>query len=150
MLPPQTSAYFAYGSNLCFPQLRERAPSAKPLGPAELHGYRLAFTRKSIRWNGLAADVVPDPGDSVWGALYSLDVDDYQKLDRSEFLGTGYRRISVDPVLQSRAIPVAAFTYEVIDRQPEGRPPPEYLARMIAGARATGLPETWIDKLVEL
>jgi len=144
---PRTSSYFAYGSNLHFPQLQERAPSARALGVAQLPGYRLAFTRKSTRWNGLAADVVPDPTASVYGALYSLHVEDLAGLDRSEFQGIGYRRVSVEPIFASTGAPITAFTYEVINRQPEGKPPPAYLARIIEGARATGLPASWLEVL---
>lgn len=144
---PRTSSYFAYGSNLHFPQLQERAPSALALGVAQLPGYRLAFTRKSTRWNGLAADVLPDPTASVYGALYSLHVEDLAGLDTSEFQGIGYRRVAVEPILVSTGYPIGAFTYEVINRQPEGKPPPAYLARMIEGAQATGLPVSWLEVL---
>ncbi|MDY0002073.1 MAG: gamma-glutamylcyclotransferase family protein [Polyangia bacterium] len=35
--------YFAYGSNLDQAQMRRRCPTAAPIGPATLDGWRLAF-----------------------------------------------------------------------------------------------------------
>ena len=58
---------FAYGSNLA---AEEVAPGARFLGPAVLPDYRLALTRRSIRWGGGVVDVVPAPGERVWGAAY--------------------------------------------------------------------------------
>ena len=138
--------YFAYGSNLHTPQLRARAPSARFLEAARLDDYRLGFTRDSRRWGGLAADVIQDEGASVWGALFDVSREDIVALDRSEYAGTGYRRV---PVLVN-ARPMAwrsAFTYEVIDKKTEGRPPGPYIEQIIRGAQACGLPPTWLEFL---
>jgi hypothetical protein len=139
--------YFAYGSNLHLPQLRERAPSAKPVGVGRLTDHRLAFTRQSTRWDGLAADILSTPGSSVFGAVVSISRDDLDGLDRSEYLGVGYRRIRVFPRLGIPSGPVGAFTYEVIDKQSEGKPPSDYLATILIGARELGLPPAWIGFL---
>ena len=138
--------YFAYGSNLHSPQLLSRAPSALFAGTARLDGYRLGFTRDSQRWGGLAADVIRDDDSAVWGALYDVGREDIGALDRSEFAGSGYWRL---PVLVNKR-PMAwrpAFTYEVISKVPEGRPPRPYIDQIIRGAEVCGLPQSWLDFL---
>ena len=61
--------YFAYGSNLHWPQMKERCPSARFHCVAKLKDHRLAFTRKSISRDCGVADVVPEQGHDVWRSL---------------------------------------------------------------------------------
>jgi gamma-glutamylcyclotransferase len=131
--------YFAYGSNMA----RGAMPEARLVSPARLAGYRLALTRRSIRWQAGVLDVVAAPGESVWGALFELDDDDLARLDAKEGAGFAYRRIEVDLEDGRRAI-----AYEVIDKEPVEVPPaPEYSALVLAGARECGLPDDWVSEL---
>lgn len=84
--------YFAYGSNMDEQDMRRRCPGSRPLGSARLDGHRLAFTRRSIRSATGVADVLPTPGHTVWGALYELDEDEFEVLDRKEGVGWAYVR----------------------------------------------------------
>ena len=65
--------YFAYGSNMDWDQMRTRCPSAAFVGIARLPDHRLAFTRFSKTRKCGVADVVPAKGQSVWGAVFSID-----------------------------------------------------------------------------
>jgi gamma-glutamylcyclotransferase len=131
--------YFAYGSNMA----RGAMPEARLVSPARLDGYRLALTRRSIRWQAGVLDVVAAPGESVWGALFELDDADLERLDAKEGAGFAYRRIEVDLDDGRRAI-----AYEVIDKEPGEVPPaPEYSALVLAGARECGLPDDWVSEL---
>jgi gamma-glutamylcyclotransferase len=131
--------YFAYGSNMA----RGAMPEARLVSPARLDGYRLALTRRSIRWQAGVLDVVAAPGESVWGALFELDDADLERLDAKEGAGFAYRRIEVDLDEGRRAI-----AYEVIDKEPVEVPPaPEYSALVLAGARECGLPDDWVSEL---
>ena len=123
------------------------AESGGPLvGPARLDGYELAFRRRSIRWGGGAADLLPAPGGHVWGALF--EIDDWTELDAREGLGRAYERVTVTVSLNGS--PVAAETYVVIDKEPADVPPtPEYAATMLRGAEACGLPEDYVAGLRE-
>ena len=123
--------YFAYGSNM--------APAAGFVRPARLEGYRLALTRRSIRWKAGVVDIVPAEGAQVWGALYEVAGADLELLDAKEGAGFAYRRIEVELDGGERAI-----AYAVIDKEPEPGPPdPEYAALVLAAARDRGLPEEW-------
>ena len=128
--------YFAYGSNM--------AAEEGFVRPARLDGYRLALTRRSIRWQAGVLDIVPAAGRHVWGALF--DVADLEPLDAKEGAGFAYRRVEVELDGGERAI-----AYEVIDKEPEPvLPDPEYAALVLAAARERGLPEEWAVELREL
>src|SRR4051812_15026159 len=113
-------------------------------GPARLDGYRLALTRRSIRWKAGVLDIVPAEGHHVWGALF--EVADLAHLDAKEGAGFAYRRIELDLDGGQRAI-----AYEVIDKEPEPIPPdPGYAALVLDAARDRALPEEWQAQLREL
>jgi gamma-glutamylcyclotransferase len=131
--------YFAYGSNMA----RGAMPEARSVGPARLQGYRLALTRRSIRWQAGVLDIVAAPAESVWGGLFELNDGDLERLDAKEGAGLAYRRIEVE--LEDG---VRAIAYEVIDKEPVEVPPaPEYAALVLAGARECGLPDDWVSEL---
>jgi gamma-glutamylcyclotransferase len=139
--------YFAYGSNLAPRIMEEWCPGADYLGPARLDDFRLAFLRRSTRWKAGAADVVPEEGHAVWGALYVVGEAELDALDAKEFVAaSGYRRREV--VVEHDGTRVAAATYEVVDKaDDELTPKAEYLALMLEGATDRGLPDEWIDHL---
>ena len=80
--------YFAYGSNLWLPRMRERCPDARAWGVATLEDYRLA--------ERLYADIEKRTGAHVQGVIYSVTAGDIESLDRFEGLAQGvYRRVNV-------------------------------------------------------
>jgi hypothetical protein len=112
--------------------------------PARLDGYRLALTRRSIRWQAGVLDIVPAEGRRVWGALY--EVADLTRLDEREGAGFAYQRVEMELDGGERAI-----AYEVIDKEPEPIPPaPEYVELVLTGARERGLPQEWHAELWEV
>lgn len=76
--------YFAYGSNLDIKQMKKRCPDSTILGVGCLKGYRLDFTHYSLKWEGGAADVIPDSGKEVWGIVYEISQPDFVKLNSYE------------------------------------------------------------------
>jgi gamma-glutamylcyclotransferase len=130
---------FAYGSNMASSEMEAWCPRHRYLGPARLDGFRVEFRRRSIRWRGGAADIVPAAGESVWGALYELPDGEFDRLDRKEGEGLAYRRRAVE--VEHNGQQRAAVAYEVIDKEPEEvEPTPEYLELLRAAARERGLP----------
>lgn len=80
--------YFAYGSNLWWPRMRQRCPGARAWGAATLDGYRLV--------ERLYADIGRQADSQVHGVLYTVTAADLASLDRFEGLADGvYRRINV-------------------------------------------------------
>ncbi len=138
-----TVLYFAYGSNLDVPQMQERCPTSKPVMRARLGDHRLDFTHLSRRWGGGAADILPEPGATVWGGLYQLDREEIERLDGFE---GGYDRLEVR-VLGNGASPFHAISYTV--RQKEAHPPTEaYLDRILRWGAEWGLPESYLADLL--
>jgi len=138
--------YFAYGSNLLPARLRERTPSARSVGAAELPGYRLAWHKHGIDDSGKCDIVATDAGaDRVHGALYEIETGDWPALDFAEELGTGYEacivRVRVDGHWRT------AHSYRALQITPELRPFEWYKAFVVHGARAHALPGDYIHGL---
>ena len=139
------SLYFAYGSNLSLQQFARRCPGAKPAGRARLVEYRLAFTRYSTKRKGGVADIVPEPGATVWGALYEVDESHLMALDEFEGVPRAYLRQPVR-VLDDGDAEREALAY-FANRTGEFAPSRAYLDIILRGARDHGLPEDYTAAL---
>ncbi len=142
--------YFAYGSNMDESEIREHCASCRYRGPARLESHRLAFTRRSIRSGSGVADVLPAPGQEVWGALYELDERDLDALDAKEGRGWAYAREHKHVMLSTDGSEHEAIVYAVISKEPvEIAPSRAYLNRLIAAAEDRGLPEAYVATLAQ-
>jgi gamma-glutamylcyclotransferase (GGCT)/AIG2-like uncharacterized protein YtfP len=137
--------YFAYGSNLHLKQFARRCPGATALGRARLPDYRLAFTRYSTGRKGGVADVVPEPGAEVWGALYEVNDGHLASLDEYEGVPRSYRRDTVR-VFDDEGIEREAWVY-FANQTGEFAPSRLYLGIIVQGARDHGLPEEYVASL---
>ena len=145
--------YFAYGSNMNPAQMAERCAAARVVCAACLPGYRLGFYGRNRVWDGGQETVVQQSGQQVWGVLYELSFGDAASLDvwSSVRLDGGG----------------AYFHYPVLVRDAAGRehtavlykkdvlgqavpPSSQYLAHIVAGAEANGLPQAYVDYLKNL
>ena len=81
--------YFAYGSNMNWPQMQRRCPSSKFVCVARLANYQFGITRHSRLRDCGTANVFPGPGKEVWGVVYDVSNSELLILDRFE---DGYRR----------------------------------------------------------
>lgn len=134
--------YFAYGSNMSQMRLRQRVPSARRVGSAELAGHQLAF-HKAGRDGSAKCDIVPQADASVYGVVFEIDADEKPLLDRCEDLGRGYRieTVMLDVPNHGR---LSAFTYAamLIDRRLQ--PFDWYKQHVLFGATANKLPQDYI------
>lgn len=139
--------YFAYGSNMAGPVMSAACAEHRFLGPARLPGYRFAFMRRSVRTGTGVADILPDPESSVWGALYELEQDRLDALDRKETLGSAYEHLDV-VVLTGDGASHGAMAYSVIAKEPiEVRPSLAYVEGLMQGARERSLPRDYVASL---
>jgi hypothetical protein len=149
--------YFGYASNLDPVQMRERAPSHRVIGLAELRDHRLIFPRFSTRWNGGSASLQPTHGGSVWGVVFDVDDTDLANLDRMEgFQGVGdqhneYDRIDVfvelvraDDGSVPRRLRATTFVARPENPQPPSR---RYLDAILRGAAHHRLPDDYVAAL---
>jgi gamma-glutamylcyclotransferase (GGCT)/AIG2-like uncharacterized protein YtfP len=136
--------YFAYGSNLSSPRMRERVPSARSRGVARLDGLRLALDKPG-RDGTAKANLRPEPGGSVWGVVWALDPGHWPALDACE---RGYRRVEVAVSLAGASTAVATYVSELRTDVPV--PSRAYKRFLVDGAREHGLPAHWVALLEAL
>lgn len=144
----RTHLYFAYGSNLCLPRIRKRAPSATPIAIGCLPGYQILFHKRSVDGSGKCTiQYNGSDEDLVFGVLYMMDSDEKQAMDDVEGVGTGYRE-GIIGVLTPQG-QMEASTYIATDTHIDEslQPYQWYLDYVLAGARQHGLPEYYISSL---
>jgi gamma-glutamylcyclotransferase (GGCT)/AIG2-like uncharacterized protein YtfP len=143
--------YFAYGSNMAEAVMARLCPGHRYLGVAELPGYRLAFTRRSIRTSSGVADIVRADGQSVWGTLYELEDEHLARIDVKEGNGWAYRRTQVRVRLGAGARDAReqdAHVYAVVaPESAEIRPSSQYLSGLLDAAHDRGLPAAYVAEL---
>ncbi len=149
--PDALFLYFAFGSNLDPDRMRSHCPSARLLLPARLPGYRLGFTIESKRtWLGGVGDLVPAPGDEVWGAVWVIDAAESHALDEQEGVfrdPPAYRRVRVEVETAAGDV-IRCRSYQVADPSPsEFLPSPAFRDTLVRGARASGLPDAYVARL---
>jgi gamma-glutamylcyclotransferase (GGCT)/AIG2-like uncharacterized protein YtfP len=139
--------YFAYGSNMPTRCMAAWCDNFRLIGAAQLHNYRLAFNKPSFNWGGAAADVVPAPGESVWGVLWEIDKAGRVSLDEKESVGIGYQH-GFCPVKTAEGRVYEALLYVVIKKiVPDLKPSQSYMDVLIEGALEHHLPVAYVDWL---
>ena len=121
--------YFAYGMNTNRDEMSYRCPGAVALGRAILPGYRFEF--KSF------ATIVPSPGETVEGVLWTITELDESALDILEGYPEFYdkKTVSVEHDNQS----YIAMTYIMGPREQGHAPSSGYYSMVSEGYQAFGL-----------
>jgi cation transport regulator ChaC len=139
--------YFAYGSCMCPVDLKRTLGEetySYVIGSALLKGYRLRFSRRSLRRNCGALDVVKDPNSVVEGVLYRLPLRLSDLLDeREEIPRGGYRQETVEVICGDRPY-TNVRTYVVVDKLGQELAPNDwYFNVVMRGAITCGLSEQY-------
>lgn len=137
--------YFAYGSNMNWPQMQRRCPSSRFVCVGRLTDYDLAITRHSRLRDCGTANVFPAAGKEVWGIVYDINDGDLVILDGFE---DGYRReiLTVHP-WENGQPPLDALIYVTGIEENVPRPNDEYRRLMIEGATHWKLPASYLALL---
>ena len=144
-LPPHGIWYFGYGSNMhrgTFSERRRMQPLATRV--ARLDDYRLCFNIPIGPGERGVANVEPASGSRVWGVLYLVTPEEFDRLDQTEAVHRGvYRRTPVE-VIAEREERLPAVTYcsalTVNGRKPSAR----YMRLLLEGAREHRLPAEYL------
>jgi len=156
--------YFAYGHDMNWRSIAEwsdqfslRAPLFRSQGrSAVLQHYRLAFPRYEEYWGGGVADIIEEPGKSVFGALIHISVPTFKLLEqmhdrRTDEHGREIGRsqmidVAVTPYAGGEPIAAVAMQSTEIER---GTVPPtrQYISRMVESALELDLSALWVMQL---
>jgi hypothetical protein len=147
--------YFAYGSNLDPPQLRQRCPSAQFVAVAKLPDHRLAFTRRAKDRGCGTCDGLPEPGQDIWGVVFEMSEADLGRMDASEGCIPGrpleqnaYNRVQREVLRDGKPDePMLVWLY-FANREPNPPlPNAAYKKQLMEGAKHWGLPEDYQAQL---
>lgn len=139
--------YFSYGSNMSMKRLRDRVPSARPVGMAVLPGHELRFHKKGKDDSGKCdAFITGRHEHAVVGVLYEMDASEKPCLDRKEGLGDGYEEKTVEVTVPSGQT-VEAITYYATQTDPALKPYAWYKHHVLTGALENGLPDGYIERI---
>lgn len=140
--------YFAYASNMHRGQMQRWCPASRFLKTASLPGFRFVYDGFSVTWDGAVANIVKADTDSVWGVLYEVTERDRLTLDAFEGYPRDYDHRDVE-VRDRDGNVCRAVTYFRTGRAP-GPPHPDYERIVIDGAKESGLPEDYIDRVLRV
>lgn len=141
-----TYRYFAYGSNMSTPRLRQRTPSARFVSIGLLRHH-------ALRWHKLGRDgsgkcdvscTGTQSDDVVWGVVYEIDCAEKADLDRVEGLGVGYDERQVRIETPDGDCLARTYVAKPDKVDPALRPRPWYKAHVLHGAREHGLPTDYV------
>jgi hypothetical protein len=148
-----TDDYFAYGADLDLARLRARAGDTQVVSPARLAGYRVAFFGHDPVWDSGMETLVADDQAETWGVLYRLRPLEWERLDLcmgANLDGAGaYFHYPVEVTTPSGETRLVR-TYRKSARGEPCPPSREFLAHLLASARARGLPESYLATLSAL
>ena len=143
--------YFAYNARISPEQMAEVAPTAEFRFIAHLPEWGLEFPITNSTWDGALPAIAPEPGSTVWGAVYDFVKTDLAQLD-VVVLRVSRRPRTVEAM--DRTGKRHQVLVHLLDgASPNGNgshsPSSRYLELMVAGSRHWNLPVGWIAGLEE-
>lgn len=140
--------YFAYGSNMNWPQMQRRCPTARFACIARLPDYNFAIARHSRLRGCGTANIFSEPGAEVWGVVYEVSETEMAIMDTYE---DGYIRESVlvyDGA--SNKAPIEVIVYIAPHETGVPLPNAEYKRLLLEGARFWKLPAHYCVMLEQI
>lgn len=96
---------------MSFKQMKERCPTSVFLSRAFIENYKFQYDGHSDKREGAVGNIVECKGERVWGALWSIDKNDKNKLDEFEGVSKGLYRKEILRVGIDNGEAVEAFVY---------------------------------------
>jgi len=125
-------------------RLRERVPSAEPVGCFTLNEHDLRFHKSSKDGSGKCdAYFTSETGNAIYGVLFEIDPSDKPALDKAEGLGYGYDEKEVT-VSANDGYSIKATTYVATNIDVSLKPYSWYVNHVLVGAREGSLPSDYI------
>ena len=139
--------YFAYGSNLCKRQMKERCPKSIYLMRATLPGFRFVYDGNSDKRKGAVGNILPSVGESVKGVIYEIDETEKVVLDKCEGVPSSYQSRIIE-VLGQNGEKYHCLVYSRSGRV-EGKPSEEYKNIVLEGALESGLDMDYVVRYLK-
>jgi AIG2-like family len=131
---------------MCTKRLRERTPSAQPIGIGSVMEHQLRWHKKSRDGSG-KCDIffTGDPDHQVQGVLFEISESEKERLDSFEGLHHGYEEKMVEVITTSGLVSAITYYATIIDEK--CRPYEWYKRYVVEGAIEYGLPEGYVQLL---
>lgn len=146
----EETLYFAYTSILNPHKIAAEAPTAEFRFIAHLPETKLIFPHSVDGIDGVLPSVLPEPGNTVWGALFDVDKAALAGITASESLEG--RVVTFDFKAVDREGKRHSVVTHIFDGTPTengGVPSKDYMSRIVTGARHWSLPAGWVAGLDE-
>jgi gamma-glutamylcyclotransferase (GGCT)/AIG2-like uncharacterized protein YtfP len=144
------AVYFAYGTLLDINGMKKYCPSAESLGVMSLKGYRMGFAVCGADPSVGGCTLVEDPGNTMYGVLYSLPAKELAELDAASGVDKGLWATIKITLINDKGQKVPANTLTIPDPAGLYRPPETYTTPILVGARAWPLSSAYIKQLEEI
>jgi gamma-glutamylcyclotransferase len=144
------AVYFAYGTLLDINGMKKYCPSAESLGVMRFKGYRMGFALCGADPSVGGCTLVEDPGNTMYGVLYSLPAEELAELDAASGVDKGLWATIKITLINDKGQKVPANTLTIPDPAGRYRPPETYTTPILVGARAWPLPAAYIKQLEEI
>ena len=144
--------YFAYNARISPEQMADVAPRAEFRFIAHLPEWGLEFPITTGTWDGALPAIKPEPGSTVWGAVYEIGKTELALLNEVELRESRCAQTveAMDRTGKRHEVLVHLLDGNAPSNGNGLRPPSsEYLTLMLAGSRHWNLPVGWIAGLEE-
>jgi gamma-glutamylcyclotransferase (GGCT)/AIG2-like uncharacterized protein YtfP len=141
------SNYFAYDVTVNQEVMKRIIGTWYGLSRAILEDYRLVFDTYSAAWRGGIAGIEEAPGHRVPGALYIIEHEDFERLDKYQGLPALRSRIKVSVATEGGV--ESAHTYISVNPRRHVAPSKTYVTLIAKGLRALGFQEAELASLEE-
>ena len=138
--------YFAYNANIDPQRIVDLAPGATFEFIAHLPEWKMEFT--ILNGSGGLPNVRPLPGNTVWGAIFSVPNKELSAIDDQEASEGRIRTIAQAMDREGRRHEVVTHVSEPAADAPLD-PEKSYLKLMVQGGRHWNLPTGWVASLEE-
>ena len=138
--------YFAYDANISPVRLAGMAPAAKFCFIAHLPEWKMEYNIRN--GSGGLPSVRPEPGNTVWGAVFEVPGPQLAKIDAAE-AGEGRKRTTTQAMdREGKRHDVVTHVAAKVARNAL-IPEPKYVRLMVDGGRHWKLPAGWVAALEE-
>jgi len=145
----EPTLFFAYTAMISPSRLAEVAPGATFRFIAHLPETRLIFPYQNGHWNGALPSVRPEPGNTVWGAIFELDADELEAItaaEASEGRHLTYDFKAVDREGKRHGVVTHVHADDTVRAADPSR---DYMRLVVTGGRHWSLPMGWVAGLEE-